>query len=173
MTTPPDPALAEAYERLRPLIGTSGPPTRGHVDRRDFARFALAAGDPNPIYQDDVAAQGAGHPAAIAPPVFVSSVQEWGIGKPMAGLRADGTGSERTGWLPLDGLRLMGGGQDLELHEPVLDGTELTITCVLEDVVLKHGRSGPFLLLSLVTTYRKPDGTVVVTCRENPIARTV
>ena len=91
----------------------------------------------------------------------------------IGGKPCPGTGSERTGWLPLDGLRLMGGGQDLDLHEPVPDGTELIVTCVLEDVVIKHGRSGPFLLLSLVTTYRKPDGTVVVTCRETPIARTV
>ncbi|WP_067464369.1 FAS1-like dehydratase domain-containing protein [Actinomadura macra] len=151
--------LTAAYERLRAMIGTSGPPTSGRVDRRDFVRFALAADDPNPIRQD------------IAPPIFVSSVQEWGTGKPMAALRADGTGSERTGWLPLDGLRLMGGGQDLDLHEPVLDGTELTISCTLEDVSLKQGRSGAFLLLSLVTTYRKPDGTAVVTCRETPIAR--
>lgn len=164
-------SLDAVYERLRALIGTVGPEAKVRVDRRDFARFAIAADDLNPIYFDDAAARAAGYEEAIAPPVFVSSVQEWGAGLPQHELRPDGTGSERTSWLPLDGLRLMGGGQDLELHRPVSDGTELSISCRLDDVTLKQGRSGPLLILSLTTTYRDEHGEPVVTCRETPLAR--
>lgn len=164
-------ALGDAYTKLRALIGTEGPTTRARVRGRDFARFARAADDANPIYVDDEAARAAGYPAAVAPPVFLSSVQEWGVGLPQREMRPDGTGSERTGWLPLDGLRLMGGGQDLELHKPAFDGDELVITCRLDDVTLKNGRSGPLLLLALTTTYRDAAGEAVVTCRETPIVR--
>lgn len=169
--TAADPALAERCEQLRALVGRSGPTTHGRVERRDCVRFALAVDDPDPVYRDDDAARAAGYPAAIAPPLFVSSVQEWGAGLPSRELRHDGTGSERTGWLPLDGLRLMGGGQDLEFHRPVVTGTGVTITTRLDDVQLKHGRSGPLIVMTLTTVYRDEDGEPLVTCRETPLAR--
>jgi hypothetical protein len=65
----------------------------------------------------------------------------------------------------------MGGGQELELVEDVVDGTEFRARPVLEDVSLREGRSGPLLILLLRTEFRTPDGRLLVTSRETILAR--
>lgn len=156
---------------LAGLVGTRGPEVRASVRARDFQRFAIAAGDLNPIYFDDNAARRAGYPAVVAPPAFVSGTMDWGHGPSLAELRADGTGADRSSWLPLEGFRLMGGGQDLELSAPVVDGTELVVSSVLESVERKEGRSGAFLLLGLATTYGDVSGEPLVLSRDTLIVR--
>jgi acyl dehydratase len=156
---------------LAGLIGTRGPEVRASVRARDFQRFAIAAGDLNPIYFEDVAAKAAGYPSAVGPPVFVSGTMDWGHGPSLGELRSDGTGADRSSFLPLEGFRLMGGGQDLELRAPVVDGAELTVFSVLESVERKEGRSGAFLLLGLATTYADASGELLVLCRDTLIVR--
>ncbi len=157
--------------KLAELIGTRGPEIRAHVRGRDFQRFAIAADDLNPIYFEDDAARQAGYPSAVAPPLFLSGTIDWGSGASLRELRADGTGGDRSSWLPLEGFRLMGGGQDLELRRPVVDGIELSASSVLESVERKEGRSGAFLLLVLVTTYAESDREPLVVCRDALIVR--
>jgi hydroxyacyl-ACP dehydratase HTD2-like protein with hotdog domain len=152
--------ISSLYELLREKIGASGPELRARVDRRDFERFEVATGVESPD----------GEPA-VAPPLFVSAIQDWGAGPALGGLRADGTGADRTSFLPLEGYRLMGGGQELEFHAPVIDGTELRIRSTLEDVVLKHGRSGDLTILTLKTVYTDEQGLALVTCRDTTLVR--
>jgi hypothetical protein len=159
----PDRALEDVAERLRALVGTSGAELSGTVTARDFQRFAIAAGDQDPRWFDTA--------APVAPPMFLPAMIEWGTGPPLAGLRADGTGADRDAWLPLDGLRLMGGGQELELGDEVTDGTTFTARPTLEDVTLREGRSGPLLLLRLRTEFRTPEGRLLVTSTETILAR--
>jgi hypothetical protein len=151
------PDLASVHERLRGMIGAEGPEVAGRADRREFTRFALACGEEKP--------------GDVAPPMYLPAVIEWGAGPPLHALREDGTGADRDAFLPLDGLRLMGGGQELELVEDVVDGTEFRARPVLEDVSLRQGRSGPLLILLLRTEYRTPDGRLLVTSRETILAR--
>ena len=131
------PDLAAVHARLLELVGTSGSEIAGRADRRDFARFALACGE------DD--------PGDVAPPLFLTSVIEWGAGPPLRELREDGTGAAHDDFLPLEGLRLMGGGQELELGDDVVHGTEFTARPTLEDATLREGRSGPLLLIRVRT----------------------
>ena len=166
-----DSRLGALRGALLDLVGTHGPETGGRVWSRDFRRFAIAVDDLDPIYFDDDAAVAAGYPASVAPPVFLSATMDFGHGPALASLRPDGTGADRTSWLPLEGFRLMGGGQDLAFHRPVLDGTEVRVRSTLESVTEKEGRSGPFLLLGLRTTYRDEHGRPLVECDDTIIVR--
>jgi hypothetical protein len=65
----------------------------------------------------------------------------------------------------------MGGGQDLELHAPVIDGTRVSMELRLEGVELKQGRSGDLLLIKVIQIYRDAEDRPLVTCRETFIAR--
>ena len=150
-------SLTEAHAKLTGMVGRSGAVVRGEVTRTIIERFAIAAGD-----------SGGGD---AAPELMLSSILEWGAGPPLAGLREDGTGVGREGWLPLHGLRLMGGGQDLVLHAPVTDGLVFEAEPSLTSVTLKSGRGGEFLLLVVTTEFRASGGEPLVTCRETLIGR--
>jgi len=151
-------SMTAVHGELEALIGHTGPVVRGTVLRRDIQRYAMASGeDP----REDMA----------APPVMLSSVIEWGAGPPLEHLRPDGTGVGRESWLPLGGLRLMGGGQDLWFHRPVPAGTEFVAQPELESVTLKEGGAGAMVLMVITTVYRTTGGEDLVTCRETLIAR--
>ena len=152
------------------MIGRSGPPIHGTVTARDIHRFAIACGDDDPAYRSSEAAHAAGFAAIPAPPMMLTSTIEWGAGPPLDELRQDGSGVGRESWLPLEGMRLMGGGQDVTFHADVLAETEFVGEVVLEDVQRKDGRS-PLLLLTITTEYRTATGEALATCRETLIAR--
>jgi hypothetical protein len=133
---------------------------RGTATRTVVERFAAALGEVDAWPAD-----------AAAPELMLSSVLEWGAGPPLTRLREDGTGVGREGWLPLAGLRLMGGGQELELHRPVPVGQEFVAEPELTAATLKPGRTGALLLLTITTEYRGAGGEPLVTCRETLIGR--
>ncbi|TDE10595.1 FAS1-like dehydratase domain-containing protein [Jiangella asiatica] len=153
--TPPD--LDRAYERLRGELDVERHERLGVVHARDLERFAVAAGTPAPW--------------SSAPPLYVSSVMGWDVGPAEGELRPDGSGVAETRGLPLDGVRLMGAGQDLELHEPVRAGTAVVVHTRLTDVRRKDGRSGAFLVLEVLRRFTDDGGRPLVTCRESFIAR--
>lgn len=153
------PDLERRHQALVELIGRRGPRVEATAARRDIARFALAAGE-------------TGHDAGVAHPLMLSSTLEWGAGSSVSDLRADGTGTAGEGWLPLDGLRIMGGGQELEFHAAVAAGTTFVAEPALEAVELKRGGSGDLLLLTIATEYRDAVyDEPLLTCRETLIAR--
>jgi len=156
--------LRDAHEKLASLVGTSGPMVSGTVTDRDIARFAVACGDQAP-------AGSAPSAPTRAPLLMLPSVIEWGAGPALRELRPDGTGVGREGWLPLEGLRLMGGGQDLEFHADVTSGREFTAVPTLDAAQLKEGGAGQLLLLTITTVFRDEDGTDLLTCRDTLIGR--
>jgi acyl dehydratase len=163
--------MADVHRELQARIGDRGPELRGELSQRDIARYAVASGETSPIYTDAAAARAAGYAGIPAPPVMLSSIIEGGAGPPLGDLRPDGTGVGRESWLPLEGLRLMGGGQDLILPQPVLAGTAYVAQPRLESVELKEGGSAAMVIMVITTDFRSADGADLVTCRETIIAR--
>ena len=156
-------ALLEAHcERLRAEVGTERTERLGTIGQRDIARFAVASHAPpsHPGPED-----------ATAHPLFLSSVMGWGDGPAESELDTDGTAASDTRGIPLDGVRLMGAGQELEFHHPVRAGASLVVHTSLADVQLKHGRSGSLLLLRIRRRFTDEAGTPLVTCHESFIAR--
>ncbi|WP_326725687.1 MaoC family dehydratase N-terminal domain-containing protein [Streptomyces sp. NBC_00243] len=155
--------LLQAHcERLKAEVGTERTERLGTIRHGDIARFAVASHAPPPR-------PGPGD--ATAPPLFLSSVMGWGDGPAESELDADGTAASDTRGIPLGGVRLMGAGQDLEFHNPVRAGVSVVVHTSLDDVQLKHGRSGSLLLLRIRRRFTDEAGTPLVTCRESFIAR--
>jgi len=171
MTTTATPDLQQAYDRARPHVGQTQTVPLGRVHARDVQRFAIAAGDLSPEYFDEAAARSEGHDGLPVPPLYLSAVLGWQAGPPEPELLADGNATEPLGSVPLDGLRLMGGGQSLVFHEPVLVGADVTMEVVVEDLQLKEGRSGALMLLTVLRRYLDEQGRLLVECRETFIAR--
>ena len=164
-------SIPAVYEKVKAQLGKTERVKLGTIRERDFQRFAVAGGNNNPLFFDAAAAKAASYPAVIAPPLFLSSVMGWEPGPLEEVLRSDGTGGQEVAALPVEGLRLMGGGQDLEFHRPAADGMEVTMELGPENVELKDGRSGQFLVITLTRRYRDQNDRLLVTCRETFIAR--
>lgn len=160
-------ALARASER----VGHTQRVDLGLVAARDVQRFAVAADDGGAEYLDAESARVAGYEAPVAPLLYLSSVLGWQAGPAEAELLADGNARDPLGDVPLDGLRLMGGGQELTFHEPVRHGTHVTMEVVVDDVRMKQGREGPLLLIDVVRRYVDDGARILVECRETFIAR--
>ncbi len=162
------PALHRA---LSGMLGRRGPEAQATITARDIRRFAVATGETDPVYFSTEAAVAAGYDAIPAPPLMLSSVIEWDAGPALSTLRDDGTGVGKENWLPLDGYRLMGGGQDLVFHAPATAGTEFVVRPALDSTTLREGSSGPLLLLVIATEFESTAGIALLTCRETLIAR--
>jgi acyl dehydratase len=166
-----DQGLRARYASLRSLEGREQELVIGPVRELEFRRFALASGEADPRYLDADAARALGYPGIIAPPGYLSAVMGWQAGPPAEQLRPDGTSGAEIADLPLEGLRVMGGGQELELGLPVVDGTHVTMRTAVESVKFKQGRSGELIIVTVTRTFVDADGALLVRCRESFIAR--
>jgi acyl dehydratase len=164
-------SIPELCEELKPYVGRSERTDLGIIRKEAFQRFAVAADNLNPVFFEPEAARAAGYPDVIAPPLFLSAVRNWQAGPPQDSLRPDGTTSHEFAFLPLEGMRIMGGGQDLEFHAPVIDETRVSMELRLDGVELKQGRSGDLILIKVTQIYRDAADRPLVTCRETFIAR--
>ena len=104
------------------------------------------------------------------PPMYIGSVTA-GVAD-LDELRPDGIPGRGPGDVSLPKCpRIMGGGESIQFHEPVYDGDMLTSVRVIENIEEKHGRSGPFVLVTTRTTYIRQDGTTVAEAVTSTIAR--
>lgn len=158
-------------EELKRYVGKSERTDLGVMRKENFQRFAIAADNLNPVFFDEDSARNAGYPGVIALPIFLTAVRNWHPGPQQDALRPDGTTSHEFAFLPLEGLRIMGGGQDLEFHAPITDGMRVSMEMRLDGVEVKQGRSGALLLIRLTQTYRDDADRPLVTCRETFIGR--
>lgn len=170
--TAPDTALVDrAYETARAHIGSTQEIPLGRLDERDLQRFALVVGHTGAEYSSADAAADAGYPGLPAAPLYLTAVLGWEPGPPESELLADGNSPTPLGAVPVEGLRVMGGGQDLTFHEPVVAGAEILMRTVVHDVTRKDGRSGPMLVIEIHRSYVDAAGILLVECRERFLAR--
>ena len=137
-------------------------PAREELGRASIRYFALAMGDPNPLYVDDEFARKHGYPSVIAPPTLVVETCQYAHQPP----NADGyLGHE---WhLDVPNTRLIRAGNDYEFMRPVLPTDRISVTWTLEDIVEKpSSRGGTQLFVSSVARYRDAKGELVAVNRE-------
>jgi acyl dehydratase len=65
----------------------------------------------------------------------------------------------------------MAGGENWQFHAPLYDGDVITATRRIEDITEKSGRSGRFVLVTWLASYRNQDGELVAEARSSMIAR--
>jgi len=160
----PGTPLATYYAQTRPRIGeVLSRRSLGTLDAVMIGRYAMTIGATDPSHYDPEAARAAGDPDVVAPPNLLAAIVEWGIGTPEAQLQPDGTPHD--GDMPLGdgdlGLRVMGAGEEMELVNPVVAGTELVLETTLEAVTPKQTRSGPCIFVTTLNTFAAKDGTVL------------
>lgn len=154
--------VREAYETARAQLRRTCRRELGEMRELDFRRFAIAVGDPLPPPADGA--------AVFAPPLYLSAVLGWHEGPDEKRLRPDGADSEVLPAVDLGSLRLMGVGQSLELYEPVLNGARVVEEISIDDVQLKEGESGSFILISLKRLFSS-GGRPLVRCIETFVGR--
>jgi acyl dehydratase len=157
-------------EEARSRVGREIGRARGQVVKQDFQRWAASVKDRNPLYFDADFARAHGYRDVVMPPMYIGSVTA-GVAD-LDTLRPDGIAGRGPGDVSLPKCpRIMGGGESIQFHEPVYDGDTLTSVRVFENIEEKHGRSGPFVLMTMRTTYIRQDGAIVAEAVTSTIAR--
>jgi acyl dehydratase len=164
-----DPALARS---LRARIGQATTEKLGRLDETVIRRYARAVGDSNPLHHDEQYARETGMPGLVAPPNLIPSIVCWAEGAGYDGLRADGTeAGKRLPGVPSSGVRIMGGGEEMEFHTPACADTELELETALTDVEERTSRSGPMLILRYRCHYTDQDGKPIITTYRTVLLR--
>jgi hydroxyacyl-ACP dehydratase HTD2-like protein with hotdog domain len=156
--------LATYYAQTQPRVGeVLSRRSVGTLDAVTIGRYAMTIGATDPSHYDRDAARSAGHADVVAPPNMLAAIAEWGIGTPESQLQPDGTPQD--GDMPLGdgelGLRVMGAGEEMELVNPAIAGTELVLETTLEAVTPKQARSGPCVFVTTLNTFSSAGGTVL------------
>jgi acyl dehydratase len=166
MSFSPEPGtpLAAYYAEARPRVGAVlSRRSLGTLDAVTIGRYAMTIGATDPTHYDPAAALAAGHADVIAPPNMLAAMVEWGLGTPEARLGPDGTPDD--GDMPLGegelGLRVMGAGEEMELVNPVLAGTEVVLETTLEAVTPKQTRAGTCVFVTTINTFMSAEGAVL------------
>lgn len=164
-----DAALAR---ELRSHIGDTTREDLGPLTDSLIRRYARAIGDDNPLYHDIEHARSAGLPGLLAPPNLIPSIVSWHEGAGYGDLRADGTesGTHLPG-VPNSGVRVMGGGEEMEFHGPACSGTTVLLATSLVDVTERHSRGGPMLVLRYRNSYTDADGDPILTTHRTVLLR--
>lgn len=166
---PVDEAL---LDDIRSQSGVAVTRNLGTVTAVLIRRYARAIGESDPLYYDADFARGRGHADVVAPPNLVTAVSVWDEGDATDDLRADGTPAEiHLHGLPTSGIRVMGGGEDMEFHAPVTAGTTLIERSTLVDAELREGRSGPLIVVRYRDEYLDGQGRVYVTTTRKVLVR--
>jgi acyl dehydratase len=155
---------ASLAQSLRAQIGVTTTEKLGRLTETLIRRYARAVGDDNPLYHDEQYARSVGMPGLVAPPNLIPSVVCWTEGADYDGLRTDGTeAEERLPGVPASGVRIMGGGEEMEFHAPACAGMELELETALTEVEETATRSGPMLVLRYRNHYTDQDGNPIIT----------
>ena len=117
------------------------------VEKGMIKRFAIAIGDPDPLYCDEAFAASTRYGGVIAPPTFLfewnhhkHSVLAPEVRKPL--------------FVDLERQpRLLRGNNEYEFVRPVRPGDVITTTSRVADVYEKQGRSGQLIFLICKTDY--------------------
>ncbi|MDX2968138.1 MaoC family dehydratase N-terminal domain-containing protein [Kribbella solani] len=158
-------------EAVRTRIGTESTHELGTITALMIRRYARAIGESNPLYYDTEFARGCGHPDIIAPPNLVTAVSAWDEGPAEDGLRSDGVPTAALQDLPTEGVRVMGGGEDIEFHAPIPAGTTLTERSAMIGAELTHGSKGPVIVVRYRHEFVAADGRVLLTSTRKVLLR--
>lgn len=137
------------------LVGLTIDQVSFPVEEGKIREFAIAVGDPDPVYRDDAAAHDAGHPAIPAPPTFVVVAGHWRDQAAMVAI------------LGLDIRRVVVGETAWEYHRPIYAGDRLTAARVVESVDERPGRrGGTMTLITIGAEFRNQRGELCARQRD-------
>ncbi len=146
--------------RLKALVGkefTFAAPEE--VGRASIRQFALAIGDPNPLYMDHVLAGTSPHGGIVAPPTFICETNQY-----LPGPVDEEHGSLNATDIPTGGVIRMG--NDYQFFRLVRPSDVVTAQWTVAECFEREGRSGRMALLVMDKTFRNQRGELLATNRE-------
>ncbi len=147
--------VLEALERE---VGVEHVEFLGEVNAALTRRYAAAVGERSPLYHDASFARSRGFTDVLAPPNFLPAVINWGEGAPYDQLREDGTEADtHLPGVPRQGVRVMGGGEEMHFTRPVVAGTFVTRRTTLLDVTPRDTKQGLMLVARYADRYSDAD----------------
>jgi acyl dehydratase len=147
--------VREALSDRSHLIGLCIDRVEFPVEEGKIREFAIAVGDPNPIYRSRDAALAAGHPAIPAPPTFAVVAGHWRDQSAMVAA------------LNLDITRIVVGETGWEYFAPVHAGDRLSAARVVESARERPGRRGAVMTMIAITAdFHNQRGELVLRQRD-------
>lgn len=141
----------------RSLIGTVMPAFEVEVERGAIRKFAIAIGDPNPLYRDVDHARAHGFADLLAPPTFPVSFRPPDVPPWMA---------------DLDWRRIVAGEVAFDYVRPVVAGMRLDCRFAFAGLDEKRGSKGTMELIRQELRVSDADGPVL-TCHRTTVYRSL
>ena len=151
-------------------VGSTTAVAEGDVLRRDWQRWAGAVGDLNPLWFDAEYARAAGYADVVCPPLYLQYAV-LGV-TPLAELRPDGSSGALTGDLRFpDAPRRMAGGETQTFHAPAYHRDTVEMVRILTGIEEKQGRSGRFVVVTWLASFRNQHDDLLAEVTTSMIAR--
>lgn len=119
----------------RAFIGRESEDRFVDVEAGQLRMFAKATAETNPVYFDETAARGAGHPALLAPPTFAFSLALLGPAQRIS--------LEEMG---IDIGTILHGEQHFDYHAPIHAGDRIRLRSRVVDIYEKKGGALEFIV---------------------------
>jgi acyl dehydratase len=159
-------------KNLTEEVGVEHAELLGVISAGRIGRYAAAVDDSNPLYRDAEYARSLGYAHVVAPPNLIVAVINWTSGAAYDRLREDGTEADsHLPGVPASGVRVMGGGEEIEFVAPIVAGTEVSRTTVLLDINQRESKTGPLVVARYQDHYTDSSGAALVNSVRTVILR--
>ena len=146
---------ASSIEALRDKIGVEREAGVYEIEKGMIHKFALAIGDPNPLWQDEEYARKSKYGSIIAPPTLILTI---------------GLNQIEQELTSLPSMTILHGSTELKCHQPVRPGDKISVTTRLANLRERPGReSGKMVFMTFEITCKNQRQEMVAKCRQTLI----
>jgi acyl dehydratase len=132
------------------------------VGKATIRRFAIAIGDPNPLYSDEEFAKATSYCGIVAPPTMLFELNH-NLGDEIS--EDDGGYSDKI-LLPPPLTRFVRGGNEYEFFQPVRPTDKITLKRRISQIYEKEGKTGNLVFVIIEITYNNQNGELLGINRE-------
>jgi len=138
-------------EGLRNKIGVEREVGVYEIEKGMIRKFALAIGDPNPLWQDEEYARASQYGGIIAPPTFIPTIGFERIEQELTSLSST----------------IFHGSTELECYQPVKPGDKITVTSRLANIRERQGKeTSKMAFMTFEISYKNQRQELVAKCRQ-------
>ena len=141
-------------------VGYEFAPHSFTIERGKIKEFVNAIGDDHAVHTDPDAAKAAGYRDVIAPPTYLTVMDNW----------SGPDFEDRCRELEIDPLKVLHAEQAYEYLADIYPGDELTETSKVTEVSEKEGKTGRLLFIVMEKSYKRKNETVAI-CRTTTVVR--
>jgi hypothetical protein len=146
--------------RLAAALGNTTTEALGVLQRREFLRYAAAAGDDAYVAATESIPSSE---AALAPVMFLPGILHWTSGPHEHDLRGDGLAPRDAPGVEGENVNIMHGGQKIAFHRRAVEGMRVSAHRTTHTAQRKHGRAGDFLVVVTTTEFVDDTGDALAT----------